>query len=1492
VWHTNRWVRGVLDRFHPKDISTARPDLWAAQDPSAGMPAFSVPETGNANLSAFLADGCCENGEPRRYLDLRRLNDGLRERGRDALISYLCRLNRVALTWLPASTFATAPGDLSDLLLLDVETGICEKASRIDEAITAVQSLVRRSQLGLESGWKVTREFARLWDSRFETYRTWELRKRRELYRENWIEWAELGEARRIEAFRFLESQLRTSTLALAAPGGWDWWAGGEASLEHAPRLLQRRIPSELRPLSAPPQSTSPPAESATREGLATLGSPEYAAQPTWLAAVPQASAPTAPTISTEATAPAPAASAGPAPSPVTSETAQSLVQAIAVGSTQPQSLPLWMESATKLGTRFVRVAAAGVPEAALGFVPHGDESRTACCGECGRDHPVLVDEYYFWLISTQFYAYTDDTDAQDSGDASFSGSYQFGFQDSFYDQVQQQSAEWNDEDQVPSLLAKWQPGPAVRLAWCRVHNGEFGQPRRSEEYVAIATPADLVFLGRAGDSLYFQVTGSAPPPDGYNDPSPPGFRYDLPPDHAVALPQVLAPPAPATTSPYPGGLPSYPFFAYHEPGARLFPGSWFSTSLIVGDALRADCSFELALRWYKRSFESLQEDCAWVHCPGTSPTPPASDEIAKQAPTAVVATGQETPRQGACCDSTQVTDDVARNRAVTLRYCQTLVDWGDALMRRRRSPEAFQQARLIYDMAAKITGRRPKTVLLQDPATTQPVAAFVPAYAPLNPQLLDLYDLTADRLGLIHRCLDARRLHNGQPGRDMGYFGDSPLRHGWRTAPGPYADEEEWCHSPSPYRFLSQIQKATEIAGRVRELGSALLSAYEKGDAEYLASIHAEQDREMLALGLTIRQDQWRDADWQVQALQQTKDLNQANLLYYANLSQAGLINNEIQNLNLATNAIQTRTNTIAIEVIGEIMNIIPDVFVGAMSSFAQFPIGTKLSGLFETIARVMQTNAEIQSSTAAIDMTQAGWDRRAAEWFHQMLTLPIEIQQAELQILGAQRRRDQALQELNNQQRQIEHATEIQDFLRDKFTATELYLWLQKETAALHSRMYELALHSAREAQRAFNFERGHTTRRFIPEEAWDNLHQGLMAGERLEFALSHMEKAYLDENRREHELTEDVSLRLQFPAAYLRLRTTGYCEIDISEWMFDLHYPGHYMRRIKNVTLTLPCVTGPYNPPHCRLTLLSSMTRIDPATRPPAHHCCRDGRDRSEYEPCPEDPRIVREYAARESIATRSGQNDSGMFELNFRDERYLPFEYLGAVSRWRIELPPENNYFDLDTLSDLILHLDYTARDGGDILRAAASQDARWRLPGDGLRLFDVRQDFPDAWPALREPGQEYHREDHGDRHRRLRLGFTPGMFPFVPGRRVHWIDRLLLVFSAPGAAPGDHHLVRFRQDEAGHDNVTEFQCIADGAWPGFFLGAIDLRDRRLGPLQDERPAGGTFEIPAQAGEICSAYVIAHYDAEPWPRCGSPAPAECREEPEHGRHGHGR
>ena len=88
---------------------------------------------------------------------------------------------------------------------------------------------------------------------------------------------------------------------------------------------------------------------------------------------------------------------------------------------------------------------------------------------------------------------------------------------------------------------------------------------------------------------------------------------------------------------------------------------------------------------------------------------------------------------------------------------------------------------------------------------------------------------------------------------------------------------------------------------------------------------------------------------------------------------------------------------------------------------------------------------------------------------------------------------------------------------------------------------------------------------------------------------------------------------------------------------------------------------------------------------------------------------DERFVYNVGAIQSIATSTAQTDSGLFELNFHDERYLPFEGAGAVSTWRLELPARFRQFDYDTISDVILHVRYTARDGGSAFRAFVETD---------------------------------------------------------------------------------------------------------------------------------------------------------------------------------------
>jgi hypothetical protein len=411
--------------------------------------------------------------------------------------------------------------------------------------------------------------------------------------------------------------------------------------------------------------------------------------------------------------------------------------------------------------------------------------------------------------------------------------------------------------------------------------------------------------------------------------------------------------------------------------------------------------------------------------------------------------------------------------------------------------------------------------------------------------------------------------------------------------------------------------------------------------------------ERDLIELGLPVRQEQWRDADWQIQALQQTKSMHQTNLKYYQTLLNNDRNEDEIQYEILTGISIETRATGNGIQAIAESMKAEPDQFVGFPCEETWIPLGTKLAGVFESAGRIIDIIADVASGMAGLDLTEAGWARRRDEWQNQKDLLTIEVEQTELQILGAQRRRDQAMHELNIQCRQAEQSAAVLDFLRDKFTAPDLYVFLQKETAALHFRMYELALHAARQAEHAFNFERGHSTRRFIPDQDWSGLREGLLAGERLELALRRMEQTYLDENVREYELTHHFSLRVDFPLAYLELRLTGHCEIELPEWQFDAKDPGMFMRRFRSFGVTIPCVAPPYSGARSRLTLLSSMTRIDPRLIPLPVECCLGDECRNAYSVRPHDSRIVRLYGARESIATSSGQNDAGMFELVGRD-----------------------------------------------------------------------------------------------------------------------------------------------------------------------------------------------------------------------------------------------
>jgi hypothetical protein len=116
-----------------------------------------------------------------------------------------------------------------------------------------------------------------------------------------------------------------------------------------------------------------------------------------------------------------------------------------------------------------------------------------------------------------------------------------------------------------------------------------------------------------------------------------------------------------------------------------------------------------------------------------------------------------------------------------------------------------------------------------------------------------------------------------------------------------------------------------------------------------------------------------------------------------------------------------------------------------------------------------------------------------------------------------------------------------------------------------------------------------------------------------------------------------------------------------------------------------------------------------------------------------------------------------------------DSYLPFENAGAVSAWHFELPSANNEIDLSAVSDLVLHLYYTALDGGDALKTAAQAESAANLPAAGIKVLSAASDFgapaaSAANPYPVTPWQAFLATPAPGADQVLALSISPARFP--------------------------------------------------------------------------------------------------------------------------------
>ena len=668
----------------------------------------------------------------------------------------------------------------------------------------------------------------------------------------------------------------------------------------------------------------------------------------------------------------------------------------------------------------------------------------------------------------------------------------------------------------------------------------------------------------------------------------------------------------------------------------------------------------------------------------------------------------------------------------------------------------------------------------------------------PRNEKLLSYWDTVADRLFKIRHCMNiegvVRPLALFDPPIDPGMLVKAA------AAGLDISSIVSGLNQPiGPVRSLTLIQKALELCNEVRSLGNALLSALEKGDREHLALVRQRHEIQINQMVQEVRFLQWQFARESTRSLVTSRRASLERLRYFqrqlgippdpnapdtlliadlplteenfdeafaalvglyerpltlqalpqmrkagetspaqqsgaSGLGRLQLNINESVDLNVQrTSARDARVAAAAIDTISAVLSYIPDM--GIDLHFWGLGGNTKIFGgsILSTAGRFASTIKNLEAAMNEGDGDTAAktatYERRADDWILHYNSAAHELMQNGRQILTSLIAEQVTKHEYSTTKQQIKNSEEINELLHDKFTNEELYLWMQGEISRLYYEYYRFAFDTARKAERSMKRELMRPevdARDFIKFNYWDSGRKGLLSGEALHLDVKRMELAYHENNKRELELTRHISLRQLDPVALLTLKATGSCQFKVPEWLFDRDCPGHYMRRIKNVALNIKSAAAPNTSINCTVSLLRSSVRKSSNLKDGEY--ARQGS---------EDDRFVSYSGAIQSIVTSSGNNDSGMFETNFNDERPLPFEFAGAESEWKLDLPAQHRAFDYAGVTDVDLVMSYTARQGVDPSKVTTFlNDLFQDISQSNLALlFSLRQDFPAEWSAF-------------------------------------------------------------------------------------------------------------------------------------------------------------
>lgn len=737
----------------------------------------------------------------------------------------------------------------------------------------------------------------------------------------------------------------------------------------------------------------------------------------------------------------------------------------------------------------------------------------------------------------------------------------------------------------------------------------------------------------------------------------------------------------------------------------------------------------------------------------------------------------------------------LAYRKAIVMRYVDNLLDWGDMLFR-QYTRESINEARMLYVFAYDLLGEKPRdmgqVILSQtksysdfsnysstndedynflidfensdnpdyDPAedyeqglsfaATQFDSVTNPYFFLQENELFTQYwDRVEDRLDKIRHCLNidgiAQPLPLFQPPIDPMALVGAAAGGGGAAAAAAAAGAV----SVPDHRFTALLATARRLTDQVKSLGDNLLSTLEKKDSEALNQLQNQQESAVLELTTLLKQQQIEEAEQSLENLQASLTSAEDQQRHYENLISSGYLKEEEVQIGMMAAAAALNGITALGRIISGLSYVVPQITAGPFS-FGVTTGGENIGGMLQQFAEATQSTSEALSMGGEVAGVVAQMKRTKQDWELQKKMATHEIEQLNLQITAQQTSIKMAQQELVVHQKSIENQKAITTFMKNKFSNLQLYSWMSGKLSGLFFQTYKMAHDYAKLAEQAFVFEKGVLAGdvNFINGMYWDSQKKGLLSGVLLESDLNRLENKHFDTDGRSLEITKNISLLELDPLALLQLKNKGFCNFRLSEELFDYDFPGHFKRQIKSISLAFDIGEGQLV--NATLTQLNNKL-VMAADIKAVKHLINPENEANNH--------VRVNWRANQQVALShvdQYSENNGMFELNFNDERYLPFEGTGAVSSWRLELNGRKGSYNPADLLDVTIKLRYTAQQGG---QRFATEVKGVLKPYHATSFFDLAYNFPDEWAALTRDQED------------VSLTFTRDMFPNMSSSKI-------------------------------------------------------------------------------------------------------------------------